>query len=179
MAVHCRLTVVTGVVVIWLLRVCEAECPAPCSCDVAQDDVDTDAASGRAGVAVRCAGAQLKSLAVVTLPPAAVSLDVSGNRLDRLDAASLPSPAGVDRLSTANFSRNRIAAIATESFGGWSGLVSLDLSANRLSSIDHGTFRGGAQTSLQNLDLSANRLTDVDGAFSGMTNLFRSAAPSH
>jgi len=112
------------------------------------------------------------------LPTNAAVLDVSGNRLEVLDRASLPHT-GVHHLSTANFSRNRIVTIATESFSRWTKLVNLDLSANRLSSIDHGTFRGAPQTSLQFLDLSGNRLTDVDGGFSGMTNLFRLVTSSH
>jgi len=148
----------------------DSSCPAACSCAVSPQPVsDTD---HRLGVAVTCAEVELTS-SPDTLPPEATSVDVSGNRLEQLDSASLPH-VGVEGLSTANFSRNRIAKIATEAFKRWSNLVSLDLSANRLSSIDHGTFRGAAQTSLQNLDLAGNRLTEVDGGFSGMTNLFRS-----
>ena len=119
-----------------------------------------------------CSNVELTSLPA-ELPTNAATLDVSGNRLEVLDGATLPRT-GVQELSSANFSRNRIVTIVSDSFGQWSNLVSLDLSANRLSSIDHGTFRGASQTSLQNLDLSSNRLTHVDGGFSGMTNLFRS-----
>ena len=155
-----------------------AACPAACACAVASQP-STDGHGGHGGhraIAVTCSNAELTAVPA-ELPTNAASLDVSGNRLEVLDGASLPHT-GVHGLSTANFSRNRIATIATESFSGWSNLVSLDLSANRLSSIDHGTFRGAPQTSLQNLDLSGNRLTDVDGGFSGMTNLFRSVTSS-
>jgi len=166
MAVHTLQTVI--ITLLCLSTGCEATCPAVCSCaSVSSSDAD-----GRRGVSVTCADVQLTS-APFKLPASATSLDLSGNRLQLLDPDSLPQ-SGVHDLTTANFSRNRIATIATGSFSGWSSLVSLDMSANRLSSIDHGTFRGAAQTSLQNLDLSGNRLTDVDGGFSGMTNLFRS-----
>jgi len=153
----------------------EAKCPAACSCVAAETHrSSTDALRG---VAVTCSGAELTSLSH-ELPPSATSLDVSGNRLELLDAGTTLPRTGVHAVSTANFSRNRIASFATEAFSRWSSLVSLDLSANRLSSIDHGTFRGAPQTSLQNLDLSGNRLTDVDGGFSGMNNLFRSVTSS-
>jgi len=145
-------------------------CPAACSCAPPQSL--SDGSGTHRGLAVSCASAELISVPT-RLPTSAAALDVSDNRLQVLSSASLPHT-GVHGLSTANFSRNRIAAIATEAFSQWSSLVSLDLSANRLSSIDHGTFRGAPQTSLQNLDLSGNRLTDVDGGFSGMTNLVRS-----
>jgi len=174
MALH-SLTITASIIVIVTLIVlssagADAKCPAGCSCAASQRSEVTDAV-GRRGVAVTCSAVELTSLPT-DLPSNAASLDVSGNRLELLDATTLPRT-GVHALSTANFSRNRIATIATEAFSRWSNLVSLDLSANRLSSIDHGTFRGAPQTSLQNLDLSGNRLTDVDGGFSGMTNLFR------
>ena len=153
MAVHSPAVTVSRVVclVLCLCAVSDAECPAVCSCEPAQlhDDADADAGGARRrGVAVTCSDVRLTSMPA-ELPPNAVSLDVSVNRLERLDGASLPQSAGVDTLSTANFSRNRIMTIATESFSEWSSLVSVDLSANLLSSIDHGTFRGAAQTALQ------------------------------
>jgi len=169
MAVH-TLTVISVIITLTSLSAgADTPCPSTCSCAVSPQS-STDSV-GRQGVAVTCSNVQLTSLPA-QLPTNAASLDVSGNRLEVLDSSSLPR-SGVDGLSTANFSRNRIITIATEAFSQWSNLVSLDLSANRLSSIDHGTFRGAPQTSLQILDLSGNRLTDVDGGFSGMTNLDR------
>jgi len=169
------LTASCVVVVVTLLSLsagAHVSCPATCSC------VESDSTNSgrRHHLAVACSSGELTSLPA-KLPTSAASLDVSGNRLELLDGASLPHT-GVHGLSTANFSRNRIVTISTESFSRWSNLVSLDLSANRLTSIDHGTFRGAAQTSLQNLDLSGNRLTEVDGGFSGMANLFRSVMSS-
>jgi len=171
MAVH-TLAVICSIIIIALMSLsagADITCPSACSC-AASSQSSTDS-GGRRDIAVTCSNVKLTSLPS-KLPPNAATLDVSGNRLEVLDNSSLPHR-GVRGVSTANFSRNRIVTIATASFSRWSHLVSLDLSANRLSSIDHGTFRGAPQTSLQNLDLSGNRLTDVDGGFSGMTNLFR------
>ena len=177
MAVH-RLAVICTIIIIIALISFSAgagvTCPSACSC-AASSQSSTDSGSRR-GIAVTCSNVKLTSLPS-KLPPNSAALDVSGNRLEVLDNSSLPHR-GVHGVSTANFSRNRIVAIATASFSRWSNLVNLDLSANRLSSIDHGTFRGAPQTSLQFLDLSGNRLTDVDGGFSGMTNLFRSVMSS-
>jgi len=175
MAVH---TLTVTCVIISLMRLCAAgaddNCPTECSCSVSRQPDSDD--GGRGGVDVTCSDVHLRSLPA-ELPHNAVSLDVSGNRLEQLDGASLPRT-GFHALSNANFSRNRITTIATESFRECASLASLDLSANRLSSVDHGTFRGAAQTSLQQLDLSGNRLTEVDGGFSGMKNLFRSVTLS-
>jgi len=165
-----RLTVTCVVITLICLSAgADGTCPTACSCAVSPQSFT--ATNGRRGITVMCSNVELTSLPD-ELPTNAVALDVSGNRLEVLDSASLPQN-GVQGLSTANFSRNRIVTIATEALSQWSNLVSVDLSANRLSSIDHGTFRGAPQTSIQNLDLSGNRLTDVDGGFSGMTNLFR------
>jgi len=160
-------SLIVTITLISLYAGAHAACPTACTC---ADSTDLE------GITVTCSNVELTSLPA-KLPTNTAALDVSGNRLKKLNSTSLPR-SGVHRLSTANFSRNRIEKIETESFSRWSNLVSLDLSANRLSSIDHGTFRGAPQTSLQNLDLSGNHLTDVDGGFSGMTNLFRSVTSS-
>jgi len=166
-----RMTVVSALMLICLSAGCHATCPTHCTCATSAHSLNNADTDSHRGIAVKCSDAELTSVPS-ELPTNAAELDVSGNRLEVLDSASLPHT-GVHQLSVANFSRNRIMTIATESFSRWSKLVSLDLSANRLPSIDHGTFRGAPQTSLQSLDLSGNRLTDVDGGFSGMTNLFR------
>jgi len=172
-----RVTVISCFMLICLSVRCHATCPIHCLCSTSSQSLSNSDTGAHPGIAVTCSDADLTSMPS-ELPSNAAVLDVSGNRLEVLDRASLPHT-GVHHLSTANFSRNRIVTIATESFSRWSKLVNLDLSANRLSSIDHGTFRGAPQTTLQFLDLSGNRLTDVDGGFSGMTNLFRSVTSSH
>jgi Leucine-rich repeat (LRR) protein len=153
-------------------------CPDRCSCTVPTAPSTVTASDRRSSVvAVSCSDLDLPTIQSAGFPAGLLSVsafDFSGNRVESLsESSSLPATVTVDRLTSANFSRNRIDSIKTSTFGRWSALESLDLSANRLSTVDHGTFAGGAQTSLRMLDLSGNRLTDIDGGFSGMINLTR------
>jgi hypothetical protein len=135
-------------------------CPLGCSCSFSPTTF------------VSCTRTNLSTIPS-PLPVPTWYLDLSGNQLVGL-THSILTLATVARVNSANFSWNRIELIETGSFRRWSSLEGLDLSGNRLSSLDQGSFRGAAQSSMLNLNLSSNRLTEVDGAFSDMTSLSRS-----
>ena len=66
-------------------------------------------------------------------------LDVSNNRLSRLTNATLR---GLQQAEVVDLSQNRIASIQPEAFWGFHHIRQLDLSFNKLRTIKSGAFRG-------------------------------------
>ena len=77
---------------------------------------------------------------------------------------------GLSRLEELDLSRNRLATLEAGAFDGLPSLTSLDLSDHRLPSLEAGTFQ--SLSSLTSLDLSINELTSLEaGMFGDLTRL--------
>ncbi|KAM4588639.1 amphoterin-induced protein 3 [Odontesthes bonariensis] len=105
------------------------------------------------------------------LPAAAATLDLSHNRIEKLNAGSFE---GLGRLETLRLAQNRLTTIDPGAFGNSSGalLRHLDLSSNQLRALERHYFQELA--GLEELLLFNNRIALVEAAaLAGLGNLHK------
>ncbi|XP_035239265.1 amphoterin-induced protein 3-like [Anguilla anguilla] len=124
-----------------LLRCGEASCPSPCLC---------------ASDILSCGGRSLETIPA-PLPPPTATLDLSHNRLERLEPGGV---FGLPRLRVLLLSHNQLRALGGGAFRNASALRVLDLSCNALRVLDGRSLQG--LPALQELLLFSNRLARVE-----------------
>lgn len=98
---------------------------------------------------------KLTDLKNITLLPQLQQLDLSYNLIERIEAKTFQ---GLTKLTHLNLKRNFIRQVAPNSFNGLTNLEILNFSSNKLNEF----LIEFSVTNLQNLDISANRLTSIN-----------------
>ncbi|XP_048879643.1 amphoterin-induced protein 3 [Brienomyrus brachyistius] len=136
-----------------LLRLAVANCPPGClcACDI-----------------LSCGSGGLEKLPS-HIPASTASLDLSHNRLTRLEEAAF---LGLPRLDSVRLAHNRLTGLAPGTFQNATSIRHLDLSSNELHVVEHHYFQ--ELVSLEELLLFNNRITRVESrALAGMGSLHR------
>ncbi|XP_036388542.1 amphoterin-induced protein 3-like [Megalops cyprinoides] len=118
-----------------------ASCPARCVC---------------ASDILSCGAQDLQQLPS-RMPASTATLDLSHNRLERLEAGGF---SGLPRLEVLRLAHNRLSSLAPGAFRNTSALRHLDLSSNGLRLLDRHSFQG--LRALEELLLFDNRISRVE-----------------